>query len=305
MVRRADQFNREMANRSEFLVFSAPLDIRAGSELDENKSGTNRTSSMGASEPRLNRLRDTLAKLDPGLAPQFTEAAPLVGLAAPLDAVLGGGLGCGALHELAPAQPIDLAAATGFATALGARASRGRGQMLWIATDFAALECGGPYGPGLDHYGFAAERLLMLRVPRAIDALWAFEEALRCRALSGVVAELPGKAAEADLTATRRLTLAARDGTALGLLLRHHATDAPIAAATRWRIAAAPSVPDRYGGLGLTAFDLTLVKNRRGPSGRWTVTWDHHEHQFHTALSLGLAASAGDRPDRAPLVSAG
>ena len=177
--------------------------------------------------------------------------------------------------------------------------------MLWIASDFATLEGGGPYGPGLDRYGLAAERLVMLRVPHAGDALWAFEEALRCRALACVVAELPGEGADADLTATRRLTLAARDGAAFGLLLRQHATPVPIAAATRWRIAAAPSTPDRYGGLGATAFDLTLVKNRRGPSGRWTVTWDHHERTFNAAVSLDLAAPVADRPGRAAKIHAG
>lgn len=259
---------------------------------------------MGSIAPRLSHLRQTLAALDPALAPRFAEAACPIGLAASLDAALGGGLSRGALHELAPAAPIDLAAATGFAVALAALASRPRGEVLWIATDFTALESGGPYGPGLDRYGLAAERLVMLRVSRAVDALWAFEEALRCRALSGVIAELPGEGADADLTATRRLTLAARDGAALGLLLRHHATPAPVAAATRWRIAAASSQSDRYGGLGPTAFDLTLVKNRRGPSGRWTVTWDHHERKFQE-ISLALAASPVDRPDRAPQIHAG
>ena len=264
---------------------------------------------MGSAAPSLTHLRQTLATLDPGLAPGFAEEARPIGLAVPLDAVLGGGLSRGALHELAPMAPIDLAAATGFAVALAALASRQRGQelrqVLWIATDFAALEGGGPYGPGLDRHGLAAERLLVLRVPRAVDALWAMEEALRCRALSAVVAELPREGADADLTATRRLTLAARDGAALALLLRHHATPEPIAAATRWRIAAAASVPDRYGGLGSTAFDLSLVKNRRGPTGRWTVTWDHHERTFNTAISLALAAPAVDRPDRTPQICVG
>jgi protein ImuA len=127
------------------------------------------------------------------------------------------------------------------------------------------------------------------------------EEALKCRALATVVAEL-GKAP--DLTATRRLALAARHGGGLGLLLRHKADGAPSTAATRWRIAAAPSEPDEFGGLGSTAFTLSLTRNRRGPCGGWTLAWDHHEHAF-SALSLGVAEAARDRQDREPLERAG
>lgn len=253
--------------------------------------------------PRLECLRRTLAEIDPSNAPRLPERARLLSFGAgPIDASLGGGLAGGALHEFAPAAPVHLAAATGFATALAARAG---GQMLWIATDYAAREGGGAYGPGLDRHGFPASRLLMLRVPHPVDVLWAMEEALRCRAIGSVIAELTGAGADADLTATRRLTLAARAGSGFGFLLRHGATVMPSAAATRWIVAAAPSRPDVYGGLGRTTFDLSLIKNRRGPSGRWNLTWDHHERTFHAPLSLGVAAPAADRSDRASLAHAG
>ena len=261
-----------------------------------------------APSPTLNRLRQTLARLDPSLGPRFVEDGRNVALSDPIDAALGGGLACGALHELAPAAPIHLAAASGFAMALAARASRRRGQVLWIATDFAAGEAGAPYGPGLDLFGLPSERLLLLRVPRPADVLWAMEEALRCGALACVIAELTGAGEAADLTATRtacarRARRGGREG--LGLLLRHRATPAPSAAATRWQIAASPSEPDAYGGLGATRFDLTLCKNRRGPSGRWIIEWNHHECAFRPALSVGVAPAALDRPDRAPLVRTG
>jgi protein ImuA len=263
-----------------------------------------------APSPTLHRLRQTLAGLDPNLAPRLAgrEGQDLA-LAAPIDKTLGGGLALGALHELAPVAPMHLAATSGFAIALAALAGgqRGRvpGQVLWVATDFAAAETGEPYGPGLDLFGLASARLIVLRVPRAVDVLWAMEEALRCRVLACVVAEFTGDGAAADLTATRRLSLAAREGSALGLLIRHRATPSPSAASTRWEIAAALSRPDGFGGLGAPCFDLSLCKNRRGPSGRWLVTWDHHEHAFHAALSVGVAAAAVDRSDRAPLVRAG
>jgi protein ImuA len=258
--------------------------------------------------PTLNRLRQELAGLDPSLGPRLMENGRSVKLRDPIDAALGGGLACGALHELAPAAPVHLAAASGFAMALAALGSRRRGEVLWIATDFAAGEAGGPYGPGLDLFGLGSERLLILRVPRPADVLWAMEEALRCGALACTIAELTGAGEAADLTATRRLALAAREGAggaALGLLIRHRATPAPSAATTRWQIAASPSQPDAYGGLGPARFDLTLRKNRRGPSGRWTIEWNHHECAFRPAVSVAVAAAALDRPDRAPLAGAG
>ncbi|MGN6460130.1 MAG: ImuA family protein [Pseudolabrys sp.] len=213
-----------------------------------------------------------------------------------------------ALHEIVPERMPDLGAACGFAAALAARSEPARGkrrrEVLWIQTDFATLESGRPYGPGYDLFGLPTRRLLVLTVPRPVDLLWAMEEALRSRALAAVIGELSQDGAAADLTATRRLTLAAREGDSLGLLLRHQPSSLTSSAETRWQVAAAPSRPDRFGGLGRTAFALSLTKNRRGPTGRWHVAWDHHECAF-SALSLGVVAAAVDRSDRTPLVRAG
>jgi len=247
---------------------------------------------LPADMEQLIRLRRAIAKNEA----LFEEARPLALGVPEIDAALGGGFSRAALHELS-ATSMHLGAAAGFALTLASLAAEPAKQTLWIATDFGCLETGALYGPGLDQIGLDMERLLVVRVARPIDALFAAEEALKCRALSAVVAELNG---EADLTATRRLTLAAREGGALGLLLRHKISDAPSAAFTRWQVAAAPSVPDEFGGLGLTAFHLSLTRNRRGPCGAWTLAWNHHEHTF-SALSVGVAAAPLDRPDRETL----
>jgi protein ImuA len=204
------------------------------------------------------------------------------------------------LHELAPASELQLGSAFGFGLAIAALAAADGRQVLCIATDYAVLEAGTPYGLGLDGFGLAMDRLLILRVAHPRDALWGFEEALKCPALAAVLAELPEAGVAADFTATRRLSLAAQAGGGLGLLLRHRPSPLPSAAMTRWQVAPALSTPDRFGGLGGSSFDLSLQRNRRGRCGRWITGWNHDERTFvPQALSLGVAATAGDRPDRA------
>ena len=247
---------------------------------------------LPADMEQLSRLRRAIAKSE--ALPEETRSLAL-GVPA-IDAALGGGLPGAALHEVS-ATPLHLGAAAGFALALATLAQERTRETLWIATDFGSLETGVLYGPGLDQFGLSTERLLIARVARPVDALFAMEEALKCRALSAVIAEL-GEAP--DLTATRRLSLAAKDHGGLGLILRHGSGDAPSAARTRWQVAAAPSVPDEFGGLGRTAFSLELIRNRRGPCGTWTLTWDHHERVF-AALSLGVAEADRDRQDRETL----
>ena len=172
--------------------------------------------------------------------PSWARKQPRSGSACPaLDDALQGGLAFGALHELAPASELQLGAAFGFGLAIAALAAAGGRSALCIQTDFAALEAGTPYGPGLDLLGLPMDRLLILRVARPLDVLWAFEEALKCPALAAVLAELPETGAAADLTATRRLSLAARAGGGLGLLLRHRPCPLATAAMTRWQVAAA------------------------------------------------------------------
>ena len=100
------------------------------------------------------------------------------------------------LHELAPAAPAQFGAAARLRAGAGrpARGGRQRAQAasaLFIQTDFAALEAGALYGPGLDCLGLPMERLIVLRVPRPVDVLWACEEALKSRGVAIVIAELP------------------------------------------------------------------------------------------------------------------
>jgi protein ImuA len=253
-----------------------------------------------------------------------------------IDRVLGGGLACGALHEVAACGETHIAAATGFALAVTSTkrplpAPRNDGTVVWVAEDMALLESGVPYGPGLDFHGLAPERLLTIAGAKADDVLWVMEEALHCRAVSVVIGEVRSTR-ELDLVATRRLSLAAAAHGATALLLRTAPGTEASAAATRWVAGAAPDpfferggtssaggrsgiqswIPTRIAahsdpplaggskGIGPPRFDLALTRNRRGPLGSWMLEWSVVDASFILATHPEpMARTPVDRPNRA------
>jgi protein ImuA len=217
-------------------------------------------------------LRLRLARLEgAGRQPQPGGVIPLAGL--PLAA---GGLSRAAFHEVLAEAP---GSGAGFcATLLGASLrghdaprTPGGGMVLWITAGSGALQ---PWPPGLLGCGLPPERLLLAQAPHWPDALWAMEEALRCPGLAAtlLVAGWAAEPAPLDLTATRRLQLAAEAGGGLGLLLRpvprHGVLAGPSAATTRWRVA------PRLDGLAGPRWALELLRQRGGaPGGPWPVAW--------------------------------
>jgi protein ImuA len=172
--------------------------------------------------------------------------------------------------------------------------------VVWIAEDLSLAENGALYGPGLDEVGIAPEQLITITAARGRDVLWAMEEALRCRAVGVVIGEL--RARDIDQVATRRLSLAAAAGNALGLFLRTAPNDDHSAAVTRWIIGAAPSASPagKSRGVGAPRLAARLVRNRRGHLGTWTVEWNSVEQRFELATdSEPVAGPAFDRSHRA------
>ena len=157
-------------------------------------------------------LRARVARLEGvGRALHETDAIPLCdGLPLP-----GGGLARAAVHEVLATSP---GCGTAFCTVLLARTG---GTVLWIAAGRDNLSA---WSPGLALFGLAPANLVVVRAERWPDALWAMEEALRCPAVTGALLALEPNpdagSGKLDLTATRRLQLAAETGGALGLVLR-------------------------------------------------------------------------------------
>jgi protein ImuA len=219
--------------------------------------------------------------------------------------MLGGGLSLGALHEIRSAEIRAAGAAHGFVAGLIALLARFDPRpVLWVSEAGTAHEAGVPYGPGLARFGLDPGRLLIIGVKKPGEALWVFEEGLRCVGLAAVVVEVRGNPAILDLTASRRLALRARDSGVTGLLLRPGGAAEPSAALTRFEVAPRPARDAEFSfGIGEPAWRLQLERNRLGPTGTFDLEWNHAERVFTSARAAALPvappAISADRPDRA------
>ena len=139
-----------------------------------------------------------------------------------------------------------------FALALAGQAE---GPVLWIRD--ARLR-DGLYPPGLAAF-FDPARLILVHPTGPLAVLQTAEEALRDGAAPLVVAEL---ATAPDLTASRRLQLAAGTGGGRGLCLIPEGQLCNNAAETRWMCMPMP-------GLGAGGQHWEAIKNKRGR----LITW--------------------------------
>ncbi len=241
-------------------------------------------------QARLSAMRGALASLETG--------APARGVApfgdARIDGALpGGGLPLGRWHELTgEGLELETAAAAGAMAALMAAPLAARGAVVWV------MRRDDLYAPGLEGLGFPADQLIQVCARDEAQALAAFEDAL---ATAGVAAVI-GEAEDVDLTAGRRLQLACERRGATGFVVRRrpfggrgkHAGGGS-AAATRWKVASAPSMPEPgEPGLGAPRWRLELERCRGGRPGAWIV------EQTDGPYPLRVVAELGDRHLAAP-----
>lgn len=185
-----------------------------------------------------------------------------------VDRVLGGGLARGASHEVFARGSENSASAMGFAVMLAQRLMQeGPQTMLWLREE-AVQRRAGLNGAGLADLGLDPARLILGVLPDAKALLRASVDALRCRGALGVVMlELSGNPRLLDLTASRRMALAAEaSGVTLFLLRTDRANPAPSAACTRWAVGPAPSHRLEADAPGFPMFAVTLLRQRGGPA---------------------------------------
>ncbi len=237
--------------------------------------GMDRPALLSALRARVARLDRSAGAAEPGGGVSLCEA---------IDRHLpgGGGLSRAAVHEVLAAEP---GAATGFCALVLARSG---GTVLWIAAEPDA------WPPGLARFGLSPANLVLVQAPRPVDGLWAMEEGLRCPGVAGALLVLR----DLDLTAARRLQLAAEAGCAIGLLLRPNVEEAGASSVlTRWRVGALAGTGGAAAhDLGDPRWRLDLLRCRGGRPESWRVVWRGEAEQLELD---GIEAEQASRPVRA------
>ncbi|QPI72855.1 ImuA family protein [Sphingobium sp. Cam5-1] len=224
---------------------------------------------------RLAALRRHIASLE-GIPAVKAGARITTGHAA-FDQALQGGLARGRVHELF-GNAEDEGATAGLSLILAHLAAR-EAPLFWLRLPDGAA--GQPYGPGLAALGIDPAHLLVGVMKDEALLLRAAVDALRCPALGALVIELRGRAPLMDLTASRRLALAAETSGVTAFVLRIGGDPVPSAAETRWRVEAAPSVPLPGNAPGMSAFSLHLLRRRSGADGMtWRMVWNAERGDF-------------------------
>lgn len=248
-----------------------------------------------AQNPRvIDDLRERIARLE-GTATRKAVVLPF-GVPEMDERLPGGGLACGALHEVAGggSGTVDGAAAALFAAGIAARA---KGKVLWCVTR-ADL-----FAPALSQAGLHPDRVIYCEADKEEDVLASMEEGLSFGGLAAVVGEL----VRLPMTASRRLQLAAEKTGTIGLVVRRwrRQTEAadfgnPTASTTRWRVSVLPSEPLPTVGVGRARWLAELMRVKAGECAEFEIgACDAKGRMCLLPLSLDGSNSSSWRGSRA------
>jgi protein ImuA len=211
-----------------------------------------------------------------GYKPASHDTAFDAGLGRIKHAFPNGSFPLGAVHEFFCTGAEDAAATTGFIAGIVSSLVRGNGTVLWISASTCI------FAPALQAFGIAPDRVIFVDVLKEKERLWAIEEALKCEALSAVIAETQ----ELSFTASRRLQLVVEQSRVTGFIIRTNPENMATACVSRWRITPLASQPkDGLPGVGFPRWNVELVKVRNGKPGTWELEWagNHFQHVYKLA----------------------
>jgi protein ImuA len=188
----------------------------------------------------------------------------------------------GVVHEFISYTNEEAAATSAFIAGLSGRLMQKTGTCLWIGTKRIV------FPPALKGFGIEPERIIFIDLAHHKEALWAVEEALKCKTLSAVIGELPGL----SFTESRRLQLAVEHSHVTGFIHRHRPqTENTVACVTRWKISPlASEAEEGMPGLAAPRWSVELIKVRNGRPGSWQIEWRDGSFQPVTQPAYSISA---------------
>ena len=249
-------------------------------------------------QQRLAALRETIADIE--RKPALAEARSLVEAEEGRFPRFAGGL----LQEVFTDDRRNAGASLGFALAQAKGLLTGRRlAIFYLQLADEAQKLGMPYGPGLSHFGLDPGALVLVRPATMTEMLWAAEEAIACRAVAAVVADIAGRQKLLDFTASRRLSLRAAEAGSSIFLLRYGQEREASAAHLRWHLLPSRSdrkqYDDRAPGPARWQVRLergSLVKQHAG----WVLGWTENGFSSFTPRNDGPTRQPAALPRSVP-----
>jgi len=227
---------------------------------------------MSAKEQMLEELRARIDRLEKRSPLAETNPSFAVTTGFPIASA-------GLLHEVFSDDQRDAGAILGFALGQARPLlSADRPAILIIQLRHDSQDLGIPYGTGLVSFGIDPQSIVLGRVESPHEFLWAMEEAISCRAVAAVIADLGTPIKALDFTASRRLSLRAAAAGSSAFLLRFGAEREASASRLRWRISPAVSSSPRFDEFApgavkwLVQLEKGKIGSRNGPV-EWMLDW--------------------------------
>ncbi len=171
-----------------------------------------------------------------------------------------------AVHELIGEEQEDITASAGFIASLLSSLFNTNAPMIWVTEQRQIFPA------GLLSFNIDPSQIIFIHPANAKENLWVTEEALKCKGISAVVAEMNGL----SFMHSRRLQLAVEKSQVTAFVLNYKKGGAENnACISRWKVRTAKSfIVDEQPGVGNPVWDVHLEKIRNGKPGHWLLQWD-------------------------------
>ena len=211
----------------------------------------------------ITRLRKEILPLQ-GYKQQLNNTSFVNELGVINDSFPGGVFPLGVVHEFIASSPVEAVPASGFIAGILSSLLSDCGVLLWISASRSL------FPPAIKFFGVEPEKIIFIDLQKEKEVLWAAEEALKCKGITAVIAELK----DLNFKVSRRLQLAVESSGVTGFILHQSKSYATTACITRWRITpAASQLNDEMPGVGCPRWKVELLKVRNGKTGSWNLEW--------------------------------